>query len=310
MENDIKVSIICNAYNHEKYVGKALDGFLMQKTDFKYEVLIHDDASTDRTADVIREYEKKHPNIINPIYQTENQYSKGVGINDTYQYPRVRGKYIALCEGDDYWTDPYKLQKQFDAMEMNPDVDMCSHDVSKMRNGECVGTFSPSRNKCILKTEDVIKGGGSYLATNSLFYRKDMLKHIPRFRKFLRLDYSLQIWGSLRGGILYLPDNMACYRVGVEQSWTSRMGENPGKYIDHLNKTIQMCEILDEETAGKYKKAIQQHVAEIWVRILELSNYSREYSLGEFMGHLSHLTLKKSIKVIGKLLLFKIGYKR
>lgn len=87
---------------------------MQQKTNFPIEVLIHDDASTDGTQDIIREYEKKYPNIVKPIYQKENQYSKGVKVSLVYNYSRARGKYIALCEGDDYWTDPYKLQKQVD----------------------------------------------------------------------------------------------------------------------------------------------------------------------------------------------------
>ncbi|HHX61228.1 MAG TPA: glycosyltransferase [Epulopiscium sp.] len=103
------VSICCLAYNHEKFIRQALDGFIMQESNFPIEVLIHDDASTDDTANIIREYEKKYPEIIKPIYQTENQYSKGVGISVTYNFPRAKGKYIAMCEGDDYWTDPYYL---------------------------------------------------------------------------------------------------------------------------------------------------------------------------------------------------------
>ena len=108
------VSICCITLHHEKYIRDAIEGFLMQKTSFPIEILIHDDASTDDTANIIREYEEKFPNIIKPIYQTENQYSKGISISATYQFPRALGKYIALCEGDDYWTDPLKLQKQVD----------------------------------------------------------------------------------------------------------------------------------------------------------------------------------------------------
>lgn len=125
-ENKIMVSIISLAYNHASYIRECLDGFMMQKTNFAFEVLIHDDASTDGTADIIREYEAKYPDIIKPIYQTENQYSKGIPIGCTYLYPRAKGKYIALCEGDDYWTDPLKLQKQVDFLESHPDYVMCS----------------------------------------------------------------------------------------------------------------------------------------------------------------------------------------
>lgn len=121
------VSICCITYNHELYIREAIEGFLMQKTTFAIEILLHDDASTDGTAEVIREYEKKYPNLIFPVYQTENQYSKGVKISFTYQFPRARGKYIALCEGDDYWTDPLKLQKQMDFLEKNPEYVLCGH---------------------------------------------------------------------------------------------------------------------------------------------------------------------------------------
>lgn len=120
------VSVCCITYNHEPYIAQALDGFLMQKTSFAFEILVHDDASTDRTADIIREYEKKFPKIIKPIYQKENQYSKGNrAILASFVYPRAKGKYIALCEGDDYWIDENKLQMQVDFLEANPEYGMC-----------------------------------------------------------------------------------------------------------------------------------------------------------------------------------------
>lgn len=125
--DQIVVSVCCLAYNHEPYIQQCLDGFVMQQTNFKYEVLINDDASTDATADIIREYELKYPNIIKPIYQKNNLYSQGVAISATYLYPRAQGKYIAKCEGDDYWTDPHKLQKQVDFLEANPEYSLCCH---------------------------------------------------------------------------------------------------------------------------------------------------------------------------------------
>lgn len=119
------VSICCVTYNHASYIRECLDGFMMQKTNFTFEVLIHDDASTDGTADIIKEYEIKYPGIIKPIYQIENQYSKGISPSVTFNFPRAKGKYIAMCEGDDYWTDPLKLQKQVDFLESHPDYVMC-----------------------------------------------------------------------------------------------------------------------------------------------------------------------------------------
>lgn len=119
------VSVRCITYNHEPYIAQAIDGFLMQKTDFPFEVIIHDDASTDKTADIIREYERKYPLIIKPIYQTENQYSKRNGSIAKAIDPKLKGKYIAFCEGDDYWIDPNKLQMQVDFLEKKLEHRMC-----------------------------------------------------------------------------------------------------------------------------------------------------------------------------------------
>lgn len=125
------VSICCLTFNHEDYIHKCLEGFVMQQTDFDFEVLIHDDASTDKTADIIREYEVKYPNIIKPIYQTENQWSRGVKPTFEFNFPRAEGKYIAMCEGDDYWSDPYKLQKQVDFLEKNEDYGLVHTNYNK-----------------------------------------------------------------------------------------------------------------------------------------------------------------------------------
>src|SRR5690606_7564710 len=119
------VSISCITYNHAPYIRQCLDGLVMQQCNFTFEVLIHDDASTDDTQEIIKEYQKKYPEIIKPIFQDENQYSIGIrGIMPRFNYPRAQGKYIALCEGDDYWTDPLKLQKQVDFLEANPEYSL------------------------------------------------------------------------------------------------------------------------------------------------------------------------------------------
>lgn len=125
----VKVLIRCCTYNHEKYIAQALDGFVMQQTNFKFVAIVHDDASTDRTAEIVNEYAEKYPDIIKPIFETENLYSKHDGslrkvMDDAcLQYEPL---YIAVCEGDDYWTDPYKLQKQVDFLDTHPDFVVCS----------------------------------------------------------------------------------------------------------------------------------------------------------------------------------------
>ena len=143
MSNEIKplVSICCLVYNHEQYLRDCFEGFVKQQTTFPFEILVHDDASTDHSADIIREYTEKYPNLFKPIYQKENQYSKGVRISFEYQYPRAQGKYIALCEGDDYWTDPNKLQMQVDFLEAHPEYSMCFHGA-KVKYEDSLHTYA------------------------------------------------------------------------------------------------------------------------------------------------------------------------
>ena len=266
MNENIMVSVICNTYNHEPYISKCLDGLVMQKTDFKFEILIHDDASQDRTADIIREYEKKYPDIMKPIYQIENQYSKG-GIGQ-FQYPRAKGKYIAFCEGDDYWTDPNKLQKQFEILEKHPEADMCAHSaviISEDGNSE-LGEVCPRQETCVIPVEEVIAGDGGFVATNSLMYRNGFENNNKNFRKVWSIDYSLQIAGALRGGMLYLPEKMSVYRYMSRGSWTSVQANDIEKRKHTLNKKIEMLQELNKETKGVYQDVIDNTIAyaEFW----------------------------------------------
>ncbi|HNT27663.1 MAG TPA: glycosyltransferase [bacterium] len=222
----IKVSINCLAYNHEKYIKDALDGFLSQKTDFEYEVLIHDDASTDKTADIIREYEKRYPHIIKPIYQTENQYSKGIRPTFAYNLPRAQGRYIALCEGDDYWTDPLKLQKQVDLLEKDPAVAVCAHnyDIRTMRPD---GSSFMERPLCRIaarsySTAEII-AKGMFVKTASLVFRRalieEMLADIEYHLGFRVGDYPLLFFLSTKGPLHVLEESMSVYRKNLSSAW-------------------------------------------------------------------------------------------
>ena len=129
MNSQPLVSICCLTYNHAPFIRQCLDGFLMQITDFPIEILIHDDASTDGTDAIIQEYAEKYPDLFFPLFEKENQFSKGKSsvMDIEYNYTRAKGKYIAYCEGDDYWTDPMKLQRQVDFLEANPEYSVCFH---------------------------------------------------------------------------------------------------------------------------------------------------------------------------------------
>lgn len=213
------VSICCLTYNHENYIAECLDGFIMQKTDFDYEILIHDDASTDETAGIIRKYELRYPETIKPIYQIENQYSKGIKPTFKYNFPRARGKYIALCEGDDYWTDPFKLQKQVDFLEANPDFSICFHPVEILENGEI---YPDDLKKVADETTILDLAKGNYIHTPSVVFRNlpecwgnDLIKKSPVG------DYALHMLNARHGKIKKLAETMAVYRKGVG-IWSSQ----------------------------------------------------------------------------------------
>ena len=147
MNNDtVKVTIRCITYNQKDYIRQCLDGFVMQQTNFRYEAIVHDDASTDGTADIVREYAEKYPDIIKPIFETENQYSKHDGSLGRIMNAHTRGKYVAICEGDDYWTDPHKLQKQADFLDANPQCSLTYHACKNVFSTPCKVNYLSGEN--------------------------------------------------------------------------------------------------------------------------------------------------------------------
>ena len=182
------VSICCTAYNHEKYIAQALDSFLSQKCDFPFEILVHDDVSTDRTADIIREYAAKYPGVIKPLFQTENQYSKGVPINETFNFPRAQGKYIALCECDDFWCDDTKLARQIAHMESDPECTFSFtngyvHDESGEREDRAFLPYYET-DRMVYKGESCRYSLGeialfNFIPTASFVFRTDALRSLP-----------------------------------------------------------------------------------------------------------------------------------
>ncbi len=252
MQENVLVSIIAIAYNQEKYIRDCLDGFLMQKTNFKFEVLIHDDAATDGTTEIIREYEHKYPDIVKPIYETENQFSKGISIYRAYNIPRISGKYVAVCEGDDYWTDPYKLQKQVDFLEANPDYSLCFHP------GEVIYEGYDDRKGYILPTYEYIQNGFTFenllkynfIMANSVMYRwgfndKNILDVYPD--GFLPNDWYLHLLHAKLGKIGYINEIMSVYRRNPGGIWSDSR-DNIGK----LHQKYALKEFKFYDSVYKY----------------------------------------------------------
>jgi len=204
----IIVSVCCLTYNHEKYIRQCLDGFVMQQTDFAYEILIHDDASTDSTADIIKEFEALYPRIIKPIYQKENQYSKGVSMSITYNFPRAKGKYIAMCEGDDFWTDSLKLQKQVDFLQENEDYVACGCYTDMERYGKLEIKDAPFIEKSFNQIDLIRKNPFPTLTT---MFRKVDLTDYNNYNLIVG-DIELFMYLSQFGDFMKLPFKGSVYR--------------------------------------------------------------------------------------------------
>ena len=207
------VSICTVTYNHQGYIAEAIESFLEQETNFPFEILIHDDASNDNTQKIIKEYEKNYPTIIKPIYQTINQKSIfKSGMNPRFNYPRAKGKYIATCDGDDYWTDPYKLQKQVDFLEENPEYVMSFHSVAVINSIPNINYQYPIPKKTTLELKDLALK--HYIPTCSLIFKKNKMPNpIPNWFANLPMgDIPLELMIASKGLTKYFPESMGVYR--------------------------------------------------------------------------------------------------
>lgn len=237
-QDQLMVTIRCITYNHEPYIRQCLEGFVMQKTNFRFEAIVHDDASTDGTAAIIREYAEKYPDIIKPIYETENQYSKHDGSLRRIMDKHTHGKYVALCEGDDYWTDPFKLQKQVDFLEKHPEYSM-SHTsivyyyqyVNRFISSKDIEINSQLNNNGNVLLEDILTR--YRIQTLSVVYRRKYIEQLHKEDPFLYTSgYFLmgdtQLWFGLarKGKIHFLPEVTCIYR------------RNPGSVSNSCNKKV------------------------------------------------------------------------
>lgn len=307
--NDIVVTVFCLTYNHEKYISQTLEGFVSQKTNFKFKVLVHDDASTDSTASIIREYEERYPDIILGIYQTENQYSKRVGITTNYITPRVTGKYVAMCEGDDYWFDQYKLQKQVDALESNPQCHMCVHKTREIyENGEDTGKIFPDleRESGCIEQRDFLNICGTYsFHTSSYMFRADEWKKYtlepPAFRSACRVgDETYMLYFGQLAPIYYIAETMSAYRRGVAASWTQSQAnkKTAEQVVKHPMEMVRTFELFDEYTNRKYHDIMVKRSAGLKMKIAVLTKNAKDMFKKENREYLNILSKSKKLALI------------
>jgi len=248
--------VCCITYQHADFIGVALRSFVDQRTTFEFEVIVHDDASVDGTADTIRDFAERYPGLIKPIIQTENQYGKRPGYITRTVFEAARGKYIALCDGDDHWIDPMKLQKQVDAMRADPGAVGCFTDAWNDQEGKRTsymdGVYAETPASVLRQREMVM---GQNIPSCTALFLRELITPLPGiFSRSPVGDTILYVHLTRKGHLLYLPEHTAVrvMHVGGKHSLKSAMHK--------LRTGIKVSQLIDEMTEGKYRAELQQKI--------------------------------------------------
>lgn len=298
-DHEVMVSVFCMTYNQENFIRDTLEGFLMQKTNFAYEILIHEDASTDSTAEILRDYEQHHPDLIKVFYENENKYGKGIDYYYDILAPVSRGKYIALCEGDDAWIDEDKLQLQVDHMEKHPECSLIGHKAflqyppnwTKERDARSMGYRYEGNvpyESMFIKWE---------IPTSSFLFRKDVYMEMPQFfRKAPTGDEPLEFYLAERGNVYFLDRVMSVYNKMTADSWSVRFLKNDFKkmavyysgYIDLFREIDRHTNYVRHDFFGD---CIQERIRRASVYIL--SNSTSYDEAGKLLQQLADVCCKE-----------------
>jgi glycosyltransferase involved in cell wall biosynthesis len=265
------VSIFCITYNHERFIRDAIEGFLVQETTFPVEIFVHDDASTDGTAEIIKEYAEKHPQLFWTVLQKENQWSNG---NKNILFDFLldqRGDFTALCEGDDRWVDLHKLQTQYEYLQSHTDCSGCFHQTSKIDAGNNIineKMFFGGKTKYSLS--DCITIVNSAYATCSLMFKSQTLLDPPLWLRNDPCDMMMELQIARFGDLAFIDENMAQYRIHQGGIWNSM---NPVMHLFHAMHRLQcLLEISDFQ---EFRPAIEFRIKELSERLITIEELAR-----------------------------------
>lgn len=291
--SEVVVSVVCLAYNHEKYLKNALDGFLIQKVSFTVEFIIADDCSSDKTVDIINEYKNKFNDNLIVI---KNKSNLGFMKNFINAMNSAKGKYIAICEGDDYWIDPDKLSIQVNNMDKRPEVNLSFHssyikyDASERAD---LLFWRRAQADCVFNIGDVLKSSGSFMPTASIMLRGDAYRNLDPCIRNLYASYTTafftQLIFSLQKGSLYIDRPMSVYRSMSAGSWTESVVNSPELYILWHDKYLDAIRSYNRLTSYKYRRLFKEAIADKHFSILKYTGVSMEYKNEYFFKNKSEL---------------------
>jgi len=290
------VSISLVAFNQGAFIRQAIESCLMQEVNFEYQIIIHDDASSDDTSQIIMEFAEKYPEKIIPIIQTENQWSKGVEIIDKFIIPKANSKYIAFLESDDYWIEPHKLQTQIDFLENNPDIAMCFTATKRIFPNS---TKSPKlkrykKHDAVCIEKDVIRWGGSLVDMCSAVVRRSIFDDAPDwYYQAQTWDLTVPLLSLLHGKVYYLDNVSAVYRYLVSGSWTQKNVREYERRKRNRMKVVRVTDGFDHETEQQYHRFVQGRLTPLIIEVLLLSkkedeDFPKLYSRLSFFSKLEY----------------------
>ncbi len=256
-----KVSVCLITYNHEKYIAEAIESVLMQQTDFDYELVIGEDCSTDRTREILLKYKDKYPDKVRLLLPERNL---GMMINLVKTLKECHGEYIAILEGDDYWTDKCKLQKQVSFFEKNPGYSICFHKVTVHHEYDIAKNYESNKDQCE-DTSFTDLCMENYMATASVVYSKLKTSELPDwFVKAPVGDWTLHLFNAQFGKIKFLEDNMAVYRQHNNGIWSTLTGKH------QLTKSLMLYDFFIEHFPKNFKPFFKTGKALLQEKLFDL----------------------------------------
>jgi glycosyltransferase involved in cell wall biosynthesis len=298
---DYVLSVFCRTFNHRKYIEEALDSFLKQITDFKYEIVVVDDASDDGTTEILRAYYNKYHDLFHVFIAKNNFYpidNKRKIIN-ALMGQNLKGRYVAFCEGDDYWIDAYKLQCQVSYMEKHPECSLTMH--NGLRKDEQKGTseiMKPGAVSHEITLEELIIQENGIWPTASMVIRKEDLIPVDLFNECPVGDWSRQLYAATKGKVYFLHQTLSAYRYMHEGSWTFGMRDNEKRFF-HNYKMIKFLNAYDEYTKYRYDKYIITKIHHFYLDSMNM--YEEKFEkLCEDSEYLLYLNEVKRLKRIEK----------
>ena len=271
MRDLTQVTVMVPVYQHYEYVEQCLCSILAQKTVFQYQILVHDDASTDGSTEIIRRYSMRYPDRITVIYEMQNQYSQGRSIVQDILLPLAKGKYIAFCEGDDRWCDEYKLQRQYDYMESHPECTLCTHNTYWRETGH------PEKNRMFNKWSQIHRLTQEEIFlqwpvhASSYFLRKEAAELPVLMKHYWMGDYTVLTWAASQSEIVSLPEAMSVYHAGNPNGVTwKNTRSGPETELQKERQRIEYLQLFDRCTGGRYHRIIlkRQRMYARWERSL------------------------------------------